>query len=164
MIRITPLPAPLTMRDPATLIATGFGSGRIAPAPGTWGTAAALIPALALVPLGPAGYALAAALALILGLWAVGRFEAASGSHDLGMVVIDEWAGLWLALAFAAPRVEEYALAFLLFRLFDAWKPGPIGWLDRKVAGAWGVMVDDLAAGLTAGVLVFGYERWMYWY
>ncbi len=161
-MRITPLPSGVSMTDPAVALATGLGSGRIHPAPGTWGTLAAWLMGFAILPLGPAGFLLSAALALGLGLWAVQRFERLSQSHDLGMVVIDEWAGVWLAMAFCQPAGDQLVLAFLLFRAFDVVKPWPIGWLDRRVEGAWGVMVDDLVAGLAAGLCVYGYGQWIH--
>ncbi len=157
--RITPLPAGLSPQDPAALIATGFGSGRISPAPGTWGTLAAwglgLLLPHALLPV-------AVLLACAAGWWAVTRFQTQSGTHDAGMIVIDEWAGVWIAMAFAAPQAwDQLALAFVLFRLFDIMKPWPICWIDQRVNGASGVMLDDLLAGLWAGLCIYGYQQWI---
>lgn len=160
MISIKPLPSMMTMKDPAVLIATGLGSGRLAPAPGTWGTAAAWVIGLMLMSQGKAVIALAIAASIIAGLWAVEKFEAACGSHDNGMIVIDEWAGIWVTLLLAAPFWDQLILGFAVFRLFDIWKPWPIRWLDKNVAGAWGVMIDDIVAGLAAGLCVYGYGLW----
>ena len=155
---IAPLPAPLSMRDPAVLIATGFGSGRMAPAPGTWGSVAAWLIGLCM----PKTLLLAGiVLATLAGLWAVRRMEQKSGLHDAGMIVIDEWAGVWIAMLFATPAMPSLLLALLAFRFFDILKPWPIGWLDKNVSGAAGVMVDDLLAGLFAGLCVWGANLWM---
>ena len=97
--------------------------------------------------------ALAAAvlLAVVAGLWAIPR---AAGEADPGWVVIDEVAGMWLAmLPLARPSWPGVLAAFALFRLFDIAKPGPIGAIDR-MPGRVGVMGDDLAAGLAAAILV----------
>lgn len=153
-----PLPAGLTMKNPAALIATGFGSGRMYPAPGTWGTLAAWV--IGFVMSKPA-LIVALVLAVIGGLWAIKKYEAQSATHDSGMIVIDEWAGVWLAMLFAS-FLDQAILAFVLFRALDIIKPGLIGWLDKNVSGAWGVMADDLAAGLAAGIIVYGYGLWMY--
>ena len=73
---------------------------------------------------------------------------------DAPQIVSDEFAGMWLALLGAPQTWFAVVLGFAAFRLFDVWKPWPVGWLDRNVAGAWGVMLDDLAAGLLSlGVL-----------
>ncbi len=154
-----PLPDGMTMKNPAALIATGFGSGRMYPAPGTWGSLAAWV--IGFVMDKPT-LVVAFAIVTLAGLWAAARFEKESGSHDNGMVVIDEWAGLWLAMLFAQ-FWDQAVLAFVLFRVFDIWKPGPIGWLDKNVTGAAGVMADDLAAGLASGIIVYGYGLWIIW-
>ncbi len=145
---------------PATLIATWFGCGRLPAMPGTWGSLAALVCAWPLIAWGGTiGLPLAAAAVFALGCWAAGRYEAALGRKDPGEVVVDEVAGQWIALLplvlwswpdgtllFAA------AGSFLLFRLFDIWKPWPIGSLDRKLTGGLGIMVDDVLAGLYAAL------------
>jgi phosphatidylglycerophosphatase A len=157
MIKIKPLPAGLTMRDREVMIATGFGSGRLSPAPGTWGTLAAWV--LALI-WGPKLMLIALPMAVAGGLWAIRKYQDRSGEHDPGMIVIDEWAGIWVALAFTTTTFEM-VLALVLFRILDIWKPWPIRWLDKNVSGAMGVMLDDIAAGLLAGVCVAGYGLWI---
>jgi len=123
------------------------GVGFMRPGPGTWGSAAVLPVAWA----GPGAAALLALLLLALGLWALRRLPEAGA--DPGWVVIDEGAGMALALAAVAEPGWQVALAFALFRLFDIWKPGPVGWLDRQ-KGPAGVMADDIAAGAMAGVVL----------
>lgn len=158
MIKIAPLPAPLSNRDPAVLIATGFGSGRLAPAPGTWGSVAAWLLALAMP---KALLVVAIVLALAGGWWAVTSFQKQSETHDSGMIVIDEWAGVWIAMLFTACSCLGPALlALFFFRVFDVLKPWPIRWLDRELGGAAGVMLDDVAAGLAAGMCVWGVTQW----
>jgi phosphatidylglycerophosphatase A len=104
---------------------------------------------------GAAGLATAVALLLGLGCWAAGRAATACGVRDPGSVVVDEIAGQWLTLVAAPLDPIAYALAFLLFRLFDIWKPWPVGWADRQVAGGFGIMLDDiLAAGYALVVLL----------
>jgi phosphatidylglycerophosphatase A len=147
------------------LIATFGGVGDLRPAPGTWGSAAALPLAWAVHTLG--------------GFWAAspsppsssppsagGRWSASAGSADKdpSEIVIDEVAGQFVALwpvSFGAMFAGVGFLdlwpgivtAFLAFRLFDIWKPGPVGWADRQ-EGALGVMADDLIAGWLAALVV----------
>lgn len=163
MIHIAPLPTPLRMLDPAVLIATGFGSGRLHPAPGTWGSLAAWIIGIALMMSEPGKGALLLAFVVSCGAgwWAIEQFEHKTGLQDSGMIVIDEWAGLWLAMLFAGPHPLQMLLCLILFRLFDIWKPGPIGWLDKNVHGPIGVMLDDLAAGALTALCVALVGLWI---
>jgi phosphatidylglycerophosphatase A len=137
----------LPKRHPAVLIATGFGIGLIPFAPGSWGSLAALAFAWAMLALsGIRGLAFVFAIVCGLGWWAAGAVVKASGLRDPAIIIIDEIAGQTLVLL-AAPRdVVAWALAFLLFRLFDIWKPWPVGWADRHLAGGLGIMLDDLLA------------------
>jgi phosphatidylglycerophosphatase A len=145
------------------MVSLAFGVGLLRPAPGTWGSLAALPLAWALAVLG-GPWVLVGALALVVGLgfWAVGEELRHATDPDPSEIVIDEVAGQWLALVpvvFGAAHAgvgllalwPGWAAAFLLFRLFDIWKPGPIGWADRR-GGALGLMLDDLLAGLAAGL------------
>lgn len=157
MIKISPLPEGLVWRDPAVLIATGLGSGRFSPASGTWGTLAAWLLALALPK--PA-IILLLILACAGGFWAITEFQKKSGTHDAGMIVIDEWAGIWIAMLFAHSP-EGLLLAFLFFRIFDVLKPWPVSHFDKNVEGAEGVMLDDIVAGVMAGICVYGVGLWM---
>jgi phosphatidylglycerophosphatase A len=140
--------------------------GYLKPAPGTWGSAAALPVAFLLHGLGgfPA-LAIATAAAFLLGTWAVERVTAGVADKDPSEIVIDEVVGMWIALwplsaglwlGGAEPWVfpwPGWVGAFVLFRLFDVWKPGPVGWADRQ-PGAMGVMLDDVIAGAMAAVIV----------
>ncbi|MBK5927635.1 phosphatidylglycerophosphatase A [Rhodobaculum claviforme] len=148
---------------PARAIATVGGVGLLRPAPGTWGTLVALPLAWALhTALGFGGLAVATVVVTALGWWAVARASQGLADPDASEFVIDEVAGMWLALwpvslGAAMQGVDILALwpgwvvAFALFRLFDIWKPGPIGRADR-MGTPWGVMADDLLAGVAAAV------------
>jgi phosphatidylglycerophosphatase A len=137
----------------ARFIASGFGSGSMPFAPGTVASAAAEGIGAVLMLVSPWALPAAAALATFGGYAAIKR---AHVDGDPGWVVIDEFAGQWIAmLALPKPGLLGLLLAFALFRLFDITKLGPVGWADRK-HGAFGVMVDDVIAGLLAAVLLAG--------
>jgi phosphatidylglycerophosphatase A len=147
----------------ASLLATGLGAGLLPKAPGTWGSLLTVLLAEGLFALyGVGAVALLAALATAFGVPASARVAALRGRKDPSEIVVDEVAGQALALlllhlalpAGASPilRWGLVAAAFGLFRLLDVVKPGPI---DRvqSLPGGWGVMADDLLAGLGAGIL-----------
>ncbi len=144
----------------STLIATFFGVGRFRPAPGTWGSAAALPIIWIALWLGEmGGLTVFFAAALGAGWWATARYLAATGKRDPGEVVIDEVAGQALTYLVAAPFVNVFSLdvfaaGFVLFRLFDIVKVWPASWADRTLPGATGVMVDDIIAGVYAGLVL----------
>ncbi len=142
----------------ARLLAGFFGCGRVPVSPGSAGSLAALVLGYGLMRLPPIALILAICLASLGGLWAV---WAARVDGDPGWIVIDEVAGQWIALlGLARPTVAGLAAAFLVFRLIDIAKPGPVGWADRQ-HGPAGVMADDLIAGaLTAGILWAVRSRW----
>jgi phosphatidylglycerophosphatase A len=144
-------------RDPEVVIVCGFASGFIPKAPGTAGSLAAVgLWWLALAPLGLAAQIIVIVLTTLAGTWLVGRVQRRLGVTDPGAIVIDEFAGQWIALLLVPLEPLPVVAAFLLFRLFDIWKPWPVGLLERSFGGGFGVMVDDLAAGLMAlGVLQF---------
>ena len=144
----TPSQSPKALlRHPAGWIASGFGSGFSPRAPGTVGSAAALLPWLWLRTLPLPFYALAVVLAFAIGVWASTWVVRRSGVQDPQLVVWDEFVGVWIALI-AAPAGWLWMLAgFALFRLFDIWKPWPVSWADQKIHGGLGVMLDDVIAG-----------------
>lgn len=144
----------------AVLLATLGPIGNIPFAPGTWGSAAALLLApFCFVPL-PLWARLLVLLAVFAaGTWAASRAEIALGQTDPGCVIIDEVLGQLTALLpvtiptiIRYPRLWEYALAFVLFRFFDILKPFPIRQVERKLPGGLGVMADDLVAGVFAAL------------
>lgn len=150
------LPSELRLSDPAVLIATCFGAGALPKMPGTWGSLATLPLGVLLLVLGGSwAVAAGAAVAFFMGWWATARVLEKVDGSDPGYIVIDEVAGQLIVLAMVPPDVVHVAFALVVFRTFDILKPWPIGWLDRNVHGALGVMIDDIAAG-AAGALVVG--------
>lgn len=152
----------MDLRDPAVLVATWFGTGLLPGAPGTWGSLAAL-PIAWLLQWGLGSLGLTAAIVVVfaVGLWSVGRVVGGAMGDDPAQVVIDEVAGQWLTLLFAGPHLALYLAGFVLFRLFDILKPWPVGWVDRSLKGALGVMLDDILAGLYAGAALAALAWWM---
>lgn len=146
-------------------LATFFYVGLLRPGPGTWGSLAALPLAWALhVAGGPLLLVVATVIVFGVGWWATAREEERTGVEDPGEIVIDEVAGQWIALwpvsfgaAFVGAAITDlwpgWIGAFLLFRLFDIRKPGPVGWADRR-GDTMGVMLDDVFAGLIAAICV----------
>ncbi|MEM7076787.1 MAG: phosphatidylglycerophosphatase A [Pseudomonadota bacterium] len=147
----------------ARLVATAFGLGLLRPAPGTWGSLGALPLALCLhLAGGPVLLALATAGIFLVGWWVTHVATRGMEDHDPSEIVIDEVAGqlcaLWpvsIGAAMAGAPVlalwPGWIAGFLLFRVFDIWKPGPVGWADRR-HDALGVMLDDIFAGVMAAL------------
>ncbi len=157
-----PAPPALPFFHPVTLIATWFGSGYLPAVPGTWGSLAALPFAAAIAWLGgPWALFAAACAACLIGIWASGRYAEAAGDKDPSAVVIDEVAGQWLALVPAGLDPGLYLLGFIAFRAFDIAKPWPAGLIDRKLAGGAGIVLDDMVAGLYAGLLCAAVAAWL---
>ncbi len=128
-------------------IAFGFGAGLAPRAPGTAGTLAAVPIYLVLSDLPVTVYLGVVGALFLLGVWACGRTADEIGAKDPSAIVWDEIVGFLLTMT-AAPAGWVWILAgFAAFRLFDIWKPWPIGWLDRRVPGGLGIMLDDLLAG-----------------
>ena len=147
---------------PAHLIATWGGAGLLRHAPGSWGSLAALPCAYGLqVGFGPVGLAVAAVVLFAAGCWATRVYLGAVGGHDPPTVVVDEVVGQWLTLLPAALDPMLYLAGFALFRGFDILKPWPIGLAERRIPGAYGVMLDDVLAGLYAGLLLFAFARFL---
>lgn len=143
--------APVTrealLRSPASFLALGAGAGLAPKAPGTFGTLPA-IPLLLVMPAGISAYLLVVALLFAVGVWCCGRCARELGVHDHGAIVWDEIVGYLIAMA-AVPRTFGFVvLGFALFRLFDVWKPWPVGPIDRRVHGGFGIMLDDALAAL----------------
>ena len=146
----------------ANLIATWFGCGYSPKAPGTAGSAAAIVIGVVLheyCGLTQWQFAALAAVTLIPAIWAAGVAAAASGLKDPQFVVIDEVVGQWIALAGAsAYNWKSYLAAFALFRLFDIWKPPPVRQLEA-LPGGWGINLDDMMAGVYAALVLFAAGR-----
>lgn len=138
----------------AFALASVFGAGY---APVASGTVGSLVTAVAiwLLPLTPLRIAVALAAVVVIGIWAGSRVERVLGRKDPGVIVIDEVAGMLLSMVLLPRTLPVLATAFLLFRIFDIWKPFPAR-ESQALSGGMGVMMDDLIAGLYALVLVMG--------
>ena len=146
------------------LFLTFFGSGLSPVAPGTVGTAAAIPFGLAIMYyFGVNSLTTVVIVFSIIAIFEINKYEKQGGVHDDKSIVIDEAVGVWLTMAITYGGVSLWQdpynqylallLSFLTFRLFDIWKPSTIGYIDRKVKGGAGVVLDDLLAGFAAGVL-----------
>ena len=142
------------MRNPVHFLAFGFGSGLAPKAPGTFGTLAALPLWYLLAQLPLWGYLLATLAVIAVGPWLCGRASRDLGVHDHPGIVWDEIAGFLVTMILVPVSLVTAVAGFVLFRIFDILKPWPIGWLDRRVKGGTGIMVDDLLAAVYAGILL----------
>ncbi len=150
------------LAHPAGLIATGFGSGLSPRAPGTLGSLTALLPWWWLLrALPPLHYAGVLGVSFIIGVWASAWVIGRTGVSDPQIVVWDEFVGLWIALFLLPPGWPWLVGGFVLFRLFDIWKPWPVRWADRRLHGGVGVMLDDVLAGLYACGVLQLLHAWM---
>ena len=142
------------LKKPSHLFATWFGVGLIRPAPGTCGSLAAIL-------LWYFAEFLHSSIYIILPIfilfsWLVcSQASKDSDSKDHSAIVIDEVAGMFVALSFVTHEIIIYLWTFLLFRLFDIWKPWPISLADKNVEGGLGILLDDLIAGLFAGGIIY---------
>ena len=145
------------MRGTAIFV-TWFGTGWLPGAPGSWGSLAALPFAWIILSYGdPSLLAFASVALFALGVWASDIAVRETQTVDPGWIVIDEVVGQWLTLLAAPFSIAGFIAGFVLFRLFDIWKPFPIRLVERRLEGGFGVMADDvLAAIYAAAVLILG--------
>ena len=145
------------LTDPVHLLAFGLGTGLAPKAPGTAGSLPGLLIGWFALPL-PLSWRLGLGLLLFLaGIWICGESARRIGVHDHPGIVWDEITGMYCVLLVVPPQILLYVLAFLLFRLFDIWKPWPIRDLDHRLSGGLGIMLDDVVAALyAASILAFG--------
>lgn len=139
-----------SMKNPVHLLAFGLGSGLSPKAPGTMGTLAAIPFFLLMQDLPATYYILVLLVSSILGVYLCGRTADDLQVHDHPGIVWDEFVGYWLTMFMAPSGWLWVVIGFVLFRIFDILKPWPISWLDKRVAGGFGIMVDDLLAGVFA--------------
>ncbi len=140
-------------------LAFGFGSGLARFAPGTFGTIVAIPIYLLMKELPPLLYGVCVLGTFLFGVWLCSSVSRDIGVHDHGGIVWDEFVGYWTTM-FLVPAGWGWVLAgFALFRLFDIWKPWPIRWIDRKVGGGLGVMLDDVAAGIVCCLILHAILR-----
>jgi phosphatidylglycerophosphatase A len=131
-------------------IASGACSGYLPKAPGTWGSLVGVLLWLGLAKLAIIPYAIVVAVLFVIGTAAAGAAEKIMDRPDPGLVVIDEIVGQLIALALVPHHPVAVLCGFLLFRVFDIFKPFPVGWIDRHLHGGLGIMLDDVMAGLYA--------------
>jgi len=137
-----------TMDKIIMALATGFYTGYAPKAPGTVGTLVAFPIHFLIILLPFPGYYLALAAILVLAIITAGMAEKIIDRQDPGMVVIDEIIGMLIGLMFIPLTVAALVAAFVLFRIFDIWKPFPVNWLDTHLHGGTGIVLDDVMAGL----------------
>ena len=146
----------LNLANPWHLLATGFGSGLSPWMPGTMGSLAA-IPFWYLLNLLPVKiYLLLVLLGVSIGVYICHRTAEEMGVHDHSSIVWDEFIGMWITLMMVPGPDWRWLLAgFILFRIFDIWKPWPIRWFDRHVSNGMGIMVDDIVAGIISAFILW---------
>ncbi len=135
---------------PVHFLAFGFGSGLSPKAPGTAGTAVAVVLYLLLAQLPLTAYLLMLLMTFAAGIYLCDRSSKLLGVHDHGGIVWDEFVGYWITMLLAPSGWVWIAIGFFLFRLFDILKPFPINILDKHVHGGLGIMLDDVLAGIFA--------------
>jgi len=137
-------------RNPIHVLAFGLGSGAAPKAPGTFGTLAAVALYLPLSYLSLDLYLLMLLVSTVVGVYLCGKTAEDLGVHDHGGIVWDEFVGFWITMVAAPAGWVWILVGFVLFRIFDIAKPWPINWIDKKVAGGFGIMLDDVIAGVMA--------------
>lgn len=145
-------------------LATFFGVGKSPKAPGTMGTLAALPLAAVLLLLGPFYHMGFSLLLFPVSVVAAELYERQKGSHDAQEIVIDEVLGLLITMTWLPMTWQSFVFGFFLFRLLDIWKPFPISYLDQKIQGGLGVVIDDVVAGLVANIilqLIYSKTMWL---
>jgi phosphatidylglycerophosphatase A len=158
------------LATPAGWLACGFGSGLTPVAQGTFGSLAALLPWLLLRQLPLIAWLLVLLIGFAIGVWACDVAGRALGVDDHRSLVWDEFIGQWITLLpllvpalLPAGGFQWWMIfaGFVLFRLFDVWKPWPIRWMDRQLKGGMGVMVDDVVAGIFAALVLAAGLHWL---
>lgn len=145
------LPEGTSLKQPKILLATWFGAGLIRPAPGTMGSLGAIpLGYLIMYVWGPPTLLGAAIVLLIVGSFAADHYGKKSGTTDDQSIVVDEVVGMWIAALPAMTNIWCWLLAFLLFRLFDIWKPWPVSLFDDRSRDGFDVVMDDVVAGVYA--------------
>ena len=141
------------LKNPHHMIALGFGTGLYKKAPGTLGTLVAIPFFLAINKVDIYLQLLFVVMVFILGIWSSNVTSKSLKLKDPSCIVIDEIAAFLLLLILISPNLYQLIYAFILFRLFDIWKPYPISWLENRYSGGFGIMIDDIAAALMALII-----------
>ena len=142
------------LANPAHFLSFGFGSGYMPVAPGTFGTLAAIPVFLLLSQFQPVIYGVILILMSLAGIWLCGYTSHTLGVHDHKAIVWDEVVGYLLTMMMVPPTLINICVGFMLFRLFDIWKPWPINLLDKNLHGGLGIMLDDVVAGIFAAFIM----------
>jgi len=142
------------LTDPVLFLAFGFGSGLAKKMPGTMGTVAAVPVYLAFVQADFWIYSVLTVLVCVVGIRICDEAARQLGEHDFGGIVWDEVAGYLVTMWFVPFSWNAALIGFILFRFFDIVKPWPIKWIDQKVEGGFGIMLDDLLAGLFSAIIL----------
>jgi phosphatidylglycerophosphatase A len=140
------------LANPIHLVAFGFGAGLSPKAPGSVGTIVAVLIYLVLPSMPPIIYAGLVLLSFFFGIWICGKTAEDLGVHDHGGIVWDEFVGYWITMFMAPSGLFWVLLGFVFFRLLDIFKPWPIKWADKELAGGLGIMLDDVLAGIMAAL------------
>lgn len=148
--------------SPVHFAAFGFGSGAAPFAPGTFGTLAAIPLYWCLSWLSLPAYSVILLITFFVGIWFCGRTSCDIGVHDHSGIVWDEFVGYWITLWGVPFSWKAVVLGFVFFRIFDVMKPWPIRTIDRRVTGGFGIMLDDVMAGIFALCLTH-LVLWMFW-
>ena len=150
----------------------GLGSGLPKHAAGTWGTVGGLVVAIPMLWLGFWGFLAVTVVGALVGSYICGKTSDLMGVHDDPHIVWDEWVGMWVSLlpilwlhfyddallqGHQLSLLLLYFAAFVAFRFFDILKPFPIKWVDKNVSGGFGILIDDILAGLMAGVVLIAF-------
>ncbi len=152
----------LSLKNPIHFLSLGFGSGLAPIAPGTFGSLAAIPVYLLLMFAGMPIYIAATVLFAILGFWFCGYTAQALKTHDHPAIVWDEVVGMLITLFYFPLSYSTVIIGFLYFRVFDIIKPWPIKWLDQKVHGGIGIMLDDMLAGVFAWCALYLTHQYIY--
>lgn len=140
--------------DPVLLLAFGFGSGLSPKAPGTAGTLLAVPLVAAAAMLSKMSFIVITLAMIVVGIWLCGEAARRLETHDHPGIVWDEFAGLFVTFLWFPPGLPELLLGFVLFRIFDIWKPWPIREMDHRIPGGLGIMLDDVIAGVFAALVL----------
>lgn len=163
-------------------LGVGLGTGLPKKAPGTWGTVGGLMIALSMILLGFWGFLAVVVVGCLVGSYVCGKTSKLMGVHDDPHIVFDEWVGMWISLLpsvwlltqtqdTAKTGLEYYhpstallfIVPFVLFRFFDIMKPPPIKWVDKNVSGGFGILIDDVLAGVMAVIFIFMLSWFMFY-
>ena len=145
--------------NPIHFFACGFGVGSIPFMPGTFGTLMAIPMYLLMVRLPWLGYFVLWLLYSLAMVYCIGKTDSDWGTHDHPATVSDEIVGYLLTMFMVSSSWFHIILGFLLFRLFDILKPGPIGWVDRHMSGGFGVVLDDIAAAVPSWLILLALQH-----